>query len=73
MSPVAQPISPVDPVSEIVRQEVIALLSDLRDRMPASDDFRLGMDLVEIAQDTQDPATPEDEQDLVRISPAVPL
>jgi hypothetical protein len=67
----AQPISAVEPVSDIVRQEVIALFAESRDRVSMGDDVRLGMDLVEISQEVLREL--EDEAALVRISPAVPV
>jgi hypothetical protein len=72
MSPATQPVSAVAPISEIVREEVIALLADLQEPMRARDDVRLGMDLVEIAQE-QEGEEPEDDIELLRISPAVPV
>ena len=70
MSPVAQILSPVAPVSEIVRDEVMALLADTRDTSPAIGDVRLGMDLVEIAQERN---ALDDDIDILRISAAVSL
>lgn len=68
MSRLAQPESPLAPVSQIVRDEIIALLADSQASGPAIDDVRLGMDLVEIAQE----GLSEDEIALLRISPAIP-
>ena len=72
MSPATQPVSAVAPISQIVREEVIALLADFQEPMRARDDVRLGMDLVEIAQE-QEGEEPEDDIELLRISPAVPV
>jgi hypothetical protein len=72
MSPATQPVSAVAPISDIVREEVIALLADLQEPVRARDDVRLGMDLVEIAQEREE-EEPEDDIELLRISPAVPV
>jgi hypothetical protein len=69
MSPVAQIVSPVSSVSEIVREEIIALLADTRDTSPGGGDVRLGMDPIEIGQER----VVSDEIDILRISPAIPL
>jgi hypothetical protein len=66
----AQPLSAVTPVSEIVREEVVALLGERRDGVSSGDDVRLGMDLVEIGQEE---LRMEDEAAIVRISSAVPV
>ena len=70
MSPVTQTLCPIAPVSEIVREEIIALLVDLQEPSPTVSDVRLSMDVVEIAQERLEEA---DDDELIRISPAVPV
>ena len=54
MSPGPQPVSAVAPVSDIVRDEIIALLAPPQNPLPSGDDARLSMDLVEIAQESSE-------------------
>jgi len=54
MSPGPQPISAVAPISDIVREEIIALLAPPQNPVPSGDDARLSMDLVEIAQESSE-------------------
>ena len=70
MSPVTQTLSPIAPISEIAREEIIALLVDLQEPSPTVSDVRLSMDVVEIAQERLEEA---DDDELIRISPAVPV
>jgi hypothetical protein len=70
MSPVTEALSPIASVSEVVREEIIALLVDLQGPSPTVSDVRLSMDVVEIAQERLEEA---DDDELIRISPAVPV
>ena len=70
MSPVTQTLSPIAPVSEIFREEIIAFLVDLQEPSPTVSDVCLSMDVVEIAQERLEEA---DDDELIRISPAVPV
>ena len=70
MSPVTEALSPIASVSEVVREEIIALLVDLQGPSPTVSDVRLSMDVGEIAQERLEEA---DDDELIRISPAVPV
>jgi hypothetical protein len=63
-------MSAVAPVTDVVRDEIIALLAEPADPAPAVD-VRLGMDPVEIAQEQTD--DDEDDVALLRVSPVIPV
>lgn len=66
------PVSAVAPVTDVVREEIIALLAEPADPSPAAADVRLSMDPLEIAQEQ---AEDDDEDDiaLLRVSPVIPV
>jgi hypothetical protein len=66
------PVTAVSPVSDLVRDEIIALLAEPAGSTQPVADARLNLDPLEIAQEQAEDAE-EDEVALLRISPVVPL